>query len=580
MLATRICLEEQGHCLSQKTLHVNGHAQHNQKDISVSPLVLFSSMNSLEFWCITFLSEYCGARNIAQDYLLPQIHRLLCPVECIAGVGSSKASLPYPLNDLNTFSKRDSMDISKNLRVHLHRYSVDTCPQEVATYVHVSSSPPLTNIKHTSHSEWHRPPLPVTPPTPTTSTPCNYNTREFQSSIQSYFDDDDNDDENHVQSNTKYISSNIKHTNTKGGSSSESHRRTDTSQHQHFLSVPAKNPSPTPVSTPRRSRQHVSQQQQTHSQPTPTRTRSQSPKRLLNNIVKEHRGGVGSMVTHEEVQLYSSRTQSEKKNYYSNGDISHIQENPNDVSTVTHNSVVEARSPPRRQPHPYPRYTHQPPTGGRGGDGRGGAFGLTSSGQQMNDETWYRESALDYLNPLNDTKLSLNELEDSYHLGTEIDTDTHISASKRANLDTKNHKASDNSAIYHRSQPQYNLPARTTHSSAKNDTKTKTQQNEEVKKSPPKELYDRNGHRIKTHSSTTTGQRVRRKSFSMGETLSSSFSRGAGGGKGKGSKDDSVAFGRRLTHSERPLPVPSQLEKGSALSKSTESIIDKDPEYA
>ena len=80
-----MCLEEQGQYSSRQPLTNNSLVSHTS-EVIMPPAKLLTSINSLEFWCLTFLSEFCGARNSAQDYLLPYIHKLVCPLECSAGM--------------------------------------------------------------------------------------------------------------------------------------------------------------------------------------------------------------------------------------------------------------------------------------------------------------------------------------------------------------------------------------------------------------------------------------------------------------------------------------------------------------
>ena len=114
VLATRLCLEEQGHNPPRDVKVKNSVSGAG----FVRPQDVFEHLDSLELWCFAFLSEYYGSRHIFHDYLLPHLHKLLCPLECSAGY--SAAALPYPLNDRSIFSKNDSVDISKNLRVYIH----------------------------------------------------------------------------------------------------------------------------------------------------------------------------------------------------------------------------------------------------------------------------------------------------------------------------------------------------------------------------------------------------------------------------------------------------------------------------
>ena len=627
VLATRMCLEEQGQYSSRQPLTNNSLVSHTS-EVIMPPAKLLTSINSLEFWCLTFLSEFCGARNSAQDYLLPYIHKLLCPLECSAGM--SGAALAYPLNDQHTFSKTDSIDISKNLRVHLHRYHVNICPQEVAMYVHSHPYTHTPSEKQKDHEQRrHRP---VTSPTPLAS-----NSQKLHSSPHSFFDDDDE--------NNAHISSNI-NLNMPGNIvdlHDSSHHTNHAHGHPQTVTT-----SPEPWKAPHVSTTPTRRQTQTHTRnhphpsPLPRPTRSHSPKRRSkgsgdtsrvvqsNNRQNVNLRGVTdtpppSLQQHDTSRRNNTPHRHSHSHSHSHGrshspghghsrgrDTSPVaHENPNDTSIATLGSnmtatVVEARSPPRRQPHPYPRYSptpshshtpHTPHSGSRprtssrlraqptsrtsaglGGNGRA-AGRVTQSRvasrsrnkEESGDGDPCQESALDYLNPLNDTKLSINELNDSCSLDINITPST---TSTSIEKQTKN--GIDQEIIHDDSRtPKYNRPTPESASSSSSRQGT-TPSSNKAKRTPPKELYDRSGHRIKSKDATTLSKsqhlpsssqkssHTRRKSFSMGDTFPSS----------RGQKETSVAFGRRLTHSERSLPA------AAAVSKSTDSIIDTDPEYA
>jgi hypothetical protein len=517
VLATRMCLEEQGQFRAREA----GHSNPDIAEEVMKPSMMFYSINSLELWCLTYLSEYCGARNIAHGYILPHIHKLLCPLECT--VGASGASLAYPLNDQNTFSKNDSIDISKNLRVHLHKYGVDTYVGESAMHVH-SHNKPIGSDSGKS---------------------------QLQSSSQSFFDDDD---ENNIHS------SNV-------GSNVMSSQRTHTAPHhhpqhhdeEHFVKSPT-------VSTPSRG----GAQQRLLTKP----ARSNSPRRA------KHKNSDASRLVETNREYLSSRV--DAASHRENRDEGnhpglrraspeHVSANDHDLSVLSSGTVVDARSPPRRQPHPYPRYA----LSGRGREVEAAGRRRPQAAVLGDQRAPQGESALDYLPPPNDTKLSLNELDDSYSVDANSNTNT--SANRHPPTVSTGTLQNSDADYCGNITPKYNRHSQEVSSSCKGIKKNK--------KSPQTELYDRNGHRIRSksplsksqhlNSSTPLSSKGRRKSFSVGENMTLSRSRPPG------EDSSSVAFGRRLTHSERPLPNKEDWRgTTSSLTRSAESLPDKDPEHA
>lgn len=506
VLATRLYLEEHGQHGAKSRNNMNHTNFENKKSDngSITPSAMLKSINSLEFWCLTFLTEYCGAKKISFFYLLPFIHKLLCPRECT--VGFSDAPLALPLNDQNTFSKNDSIDIAKNLRVHLHKYGVNINPQESNMHVHRLSKDRLDH----------------TPSTP------NSHQKSLSSSSHSYFDDDNENNGHNI---------NVKSTEKKPVRNriDLTEQRYSHHEDQELLRISSSDHGTKRISTPTRaSKSKLNKPERSKS---PTGIQSSDVSRLVakNKDYLSNRSHVaGEINLHQRHGTYH--------------------DNPNDNSTMS--SVVDARSPPRRQPHPYPKYSPA-------NNEKRAAAPYRNSSQRSPavvgsaNIAWNNESALDYINPLNDTKLSINELDDGDL------TDKHI-----------HNIHSEDEDKYATVTPKYNNRHRNS-VSVDNSKLTRT-------KTPPKELYDRNGHRIRCRSKsplsqshtlpsslTRTDTDRRRKSFSVGDTHRSS----------QNSNDDGVAFGRRHTRCERSVPVKST-STTSSLSKRTESVIDKDPEYA
>lgn len=503
VLATRLCLEEQSK--AQSSVHQRASFDTSPK-YSITPQTMLNSINSLEFWCLTFLNEYCGASNIAHGFMLPFIHKLLCPQGC--GMGAPGNALTYRLNDQNTFSKQDSMDIAKNLCVHFHKYKVATRPKEKALFVFQAPN----NSRYDA---------------PTTSQKSLVSTRHqysHDSSPQSFFDDDD---ENNIQVSNTNLSSHEKRKVSKNLQNSW----VDSDSTTRFQ----------PQYPDEGLQQQVTAPSRSHNSPRIAPTQSRSPERSSRIVDKNNH------------YLRSHRVDENHLNYKT----SH-HDNPNDISNMS--SVVDARSPPRRQPHPYPAYSPHNSVGGRYTDGPSRSPGRRSHQPTSLTNDWQKDSALDYKSPLNDTRLSINELDESLSRSNSKEGADPLSTTRDFTETEKE--------MYDSAKPKYNNRRSTEGGKRRSDKKT-----------PPKELYDRNGHRIRGKSPlsksksqvSTQSKKVdeRRKSYSAGDSLRSS----------RQSSEDGVAFGRRLTHCERAVPE-KESTRSSALSCSAESIIDKDPDYA